>query len=239
MIIDTHVHTKGVSMCGQMTYKEVIDYKKKIGYGGMILTNHCQTFYFDNMSYSDYAEMVIKEYRLAKEYGDSVGFEVFYGLEVSVDLPHYSDIVLIGVTDRFMRETSGLCFMSHEELYNLSKKYGIIVVQAHPYRQNALPYRPNTNMSPLDPKYLDGIEINCKSSDIGYKDKVIDFAERGNLLVTCGTDFHRITDDRLLGLEIPDGISETKELIEYLSGNKQTTAYLDGERLLVGNFQKK
>ena len=36
--IDAHVHSKGISMCSHVSYQEIVEEKKKLGYDGIILT---------------------------------------------------------------------------------------------------------------------------------------------------------------------------------------------------------
>ena len=78
------------------------------------------------------------------------------------------------------------------------KAYGGAMVQAHPMRRgkNVL----------LDPKYLDGVEINSHPKyDCTHLDELSAFAHEHGLLITSGGDFHADTHRPHCGAILPDG----------------------------------
>ena len=88
------------------------------------------------------------------------------------------------------------------------KNNGFLLYQAHPYRNGA---------TPQNPEYLHGVEINChplyKTSE---EKKVRKFAEKNNLRLSCGADFHGDTYKPRCGMYIPDYINDGVGFAEYL-----------------------
>ena len=85
--IDAHVHSKGISRCSHVSVEQLIDNKIKQGYDGMVLTNHCQAWYYPPEENAAFIESFIAEFRAAKAYGDRLGFAVWLGIEATVNSP--------------------------------------------------------------------------------------------------------------------------------------------------------
>ena len=102
--IDMHVHTKGVSKCSRVSVEEAIDLKSADGYDGMVLTNHCQSHYYPPEEHDKYICSVLEEYERGAKYAREKGFVFILGLEVTVRDPFYSDWLLYGVTEDFLKK---------------------------------------------------------------------------------------------------------------------------------------
>ena len=154
--IDMHVHTSGVSICAKQTVEETIERKMKQGYDGMVLTNHCQPWYYapKPAEQEKYTHSVLEEYARAVEYGKDKNFRVYLGLEVTLLNTFYSDWLLYGVTEKFLKNAPPLYMLSHKEKFALCESYGILLVQAHPFRP--IPYV-GTVYGVADKAYLHGI----------------------------------------------------------------------------------
>ena len=218
MLIDPHVHSLGISLCSRMTTEELIDMKIKQGYGGAMLTNHCQPHYPSVKDPKKWAEDFIAEYERGKEYADKFGFRFFLGIEVTLLEPAYADYLLYGVTPDFLRKTACLVGKSQRELYGICKDNGVFLVQAHPTRDG---------QTPKDPRFLDGIEINCTERDYAKKDEVIQYALKHKLTLTCGSDTHYPeAAKRLGGMIVPDDLKDAVEFAKYLRTCDETILYL-------------
>ena len=226
--IDTHTHSNGISLCSRLTVEEIIDIKKSRGYDGIILTNHCQGHYYPAEEHASYIERVIEEFNRAKAYGEKQGFLVMLGLEVTVVDPAYNDWLLYGVTEEFLRQTPCLYQMSQRSLFELCEKFGVVLVQAHPFR----------NSGWGDPKYMHGAEINCSLSDIARADEVLAQAKERGLLVTCGTDFHFIEHTYNGGMKIPARIRTSVDFANYLKSSKFTEIFLEGRKVEAPTMRK-
>jgi len=215
MLIDFHAHSSGISHCCLIPCEEVIDVARGIGIDGMILTNHYQRWYAPDGDYTGLAKRYIEEYRRAKEYGDSVNFRIFFGVEVTMEKHGGAHLLVYGVAEDFLLTHTTLFEYTQEELYRLVKAAGGALVQAHPLRRvNNL----------LDVRYLDGIEISChplyEGTHIGELTKV---ASEAGLMLTCGGDYHADTHRAHCGVYLPDEIKDGKEIADFILSTNEVT----------------
>lgn len=215
--IDPHVHSKGVSTCSHISCEEIIDKKIRLGYDGAILTNHCQAWYYPKSEHKSYVERVIEKFRRGKMHAEKKGFRLYLGLEVTLMDPHYADWLLYGVTEEFLRASPCLYTLTQKEMYELCEKWGIVLVQAHPYRQ-----------TPCDPKYMHGVEMNCSSIDLDKGALVEDFAKEHDLLITCGTDDHHITNEYVGGIFLPAFCHTAKDVAKYFRTQGEVKIFQEG-----------
>ena len=202
--IDPHVHSSGVSACSHVTCAEIIDEKMRLGYDGAVLTNHCQCWYYPIQEHPSFMEKMIAEYRQGKAYADEKGFRLYLGIEVSLQEPHYADWLLYGVTEEFLRSSPCLYALTQKELFEYCEKWGVVMVQAHPYRQ-----------APCNPEYMHGVEINCTGGDLDKIPLVEEFAREHDLLITCGTDYHDTSRVYRGGIYIPSSCQTATDIARY------------------------
>lgn len=88
------------------------------------------------------------------------------------------------------------------------------MVQAHPFRNGSVV---------LNPEFLDGVEINSHPLyGKSFAEELLEIAEKNNLLVTSGGDYHADTYKPKCGMEIPKEIKTEKELGAFLlNGEKK------------------
>ena len=212
--IDPHVHSKGISRCSLLSCEEIIDEKMAHGYDGAILTNHCQAWYYSEEEHAQFVENVLQEFARGKAYADNKNFRWYLGLEVSLADPHYADWLLYGVTEEFLRSTPCLYKLSQKELFELCEHWGVLLVQAHPYRQ-----------TPCDPKYMHGVEHNCSRTDVQHYEKVREFAEANRLLLTCGTDYHCLEHPHGCGIYVPETCHTAADIAMYVKAQKSVKIF--------------
>ena len=209
MLIDMHAHSSGISRCCQSPYDVIMKIALENGMDGIILTNHYEIGYVKEGGPAELAERYINEFLAAEGYGKEIGCKVFFGIEVTMVLYPKVHMLVYGVSTDFLKENPTLYSMTQEELYKLVKANGGTLVQAHPFRGGT---------TVLDPKFLDGVEINChpiyKKS---YAEELIEIAEKNGLYLTSGADFHDDTPYRAkCGMYLPDDIKDQFELRDYL-----------------------
>ncbi len=209
--IDPHTHSKGISQCSVADYREIIDGRKRAGYDGIFLTNHCQPWYYPPAEHKQFIERVIEEFLRAKAYGEGQDFRVYLGIEITTVDPTYADWLLYGVTEEFLRATPCLYECPQERLFAFCEEAGVLMIQAHPYRGGGLP---------RNPKYMHGVEINCTAIDVPKAELVVAFAKENGLLVTCGTDYHGEEREVLGGIYVPKHCQTAQEVAKYLRENK-------------------
>ncbi len=216
--IDTHVHSNGVSQCSVVDCKTIIDQKRKLGYDGAILTNHCQPWYYEAAEQDKYIDRVLEEYRRGKKYADKKKFRLYLGLEVTLIDKRYTDWLLIGVTEEFLRSAPCLYKLSQKKLFELCEKNGVLLVHAHPYRSDG---------EPGDPQYMHGIELNASTWDIATFPRVREFAKANGLFVTCGTDYHDVDKTYFGGIYIPESCETVVDIARYIRENKGVTLFTE------------
>ncbi len=215
MLIDLHAHSSAISLCCQIPAREVINVALEKGIDGIVLTNHYQKSYIEDGTASDFAERYIEEFYSAESYGRELGCKVFFGIEVSMELYTSVHMLVYGVKPDFLREYPTLFDCTQKELYALVKSAGGILIQAHPYRNGT---------TVLDTDFLDGVEINCHPIyGKSYSEELFEVANKHDLILTCGGDYHADTYRPKCGMYIPDDIGDTFALASYLSSDGEKT----------------
>ncbi|MBO5270878.1 MAG: PHP domain-containing protein [Clostridia bacterium] len=210
MLIDMHAHTSGISTCCRADATAVVAAAKKVGLDGLIVTNHYAEAYAKKRpSPRAFAEDFTEEYHRTREIAEREGLKAFFGIEVTMK-PHDNVHMLVyGVSEAFLLEHPELYLLTQEELYALVHENGGYLVQAHPMRKgkNVL----------LDLSYLDGIEINSHPLyDKTYFEEISEIAHAHGKFLTSGGDYHADTHRPRCGAYLPETLTSTREIIEYL-----------------------
>lgn len=213
-LCDLHCHSSGISKCCRIPFKRVIDEAKQAGMQGIVLTNHYCKEYLANIAYETWVDKYTKEYEQAKAYGNSVGFRVYFGVEVTMEFDTRVHLLIYGITPQELKENPNLFNMSLLELSVFCRKKQYVLIQAHPFRGGT---------TVLDTKYLDGVEINCHPAyGDTYSDEIIRIAQNNKIAVTCGCDYHGDVPYRPKGgVFLPDTIQTSKDLAFYLKNTEE------------------
>ena len=213
-LIDMHAHSKGISVCSKIDVFNNILMAKEYGMDGFILTNHYQKAYAVDDDSISLAKRYIKEYQDAKEFGDKVGFDVYFGIEVTLTINLKIHLLIYGVSEEFLLTYPDIYDYPIDRIYSLVKENGGILVQAHPFR------REENLLLPLE--YLDGVEINChqifKHTHIK---ELVPIAIESNKLLTCGADYHHDCARPTCGLYVSDDVKDINDLVKYLLNNEK------------------
>lgn len=182
--IETHVHTRGISPCATADYEAAATRYIEEGFSGFVLANHLSRYTMSLLpcSEADAHKIYVDEFYKARDFAGN-DIKIYMGAEVTIKEPGYDwfDLLIFGATPEFFLENKFLYNLSQKELFSLCDQNGLLLVQAHPFRE---PCRPG------DAKYLHGMEINKHEGHRNYEEKTAAYAERHGLIVTCGTDFH-------------------------------------------------
>ncbi|MCD7774692.1 MAG: PHP domain-containing protein [Clostridiales bacterium] len=182
---ELHCHTKEVSLCGRVPVRDIIEMYKDKGYSGIVLTDHYSpmTFYRPSMLFcpQKHVDFYTSAYREALKYAND-DFTVLLGME----LRYYAtanDFLVYGITEEFLRKNGNLMTMYPKNFYRLAKRYGYIVLQAHPFR---------SGMVRINPKYLDGAEVYNGKTNREQNLLARQWAQKNHMSITVsGSDFHR------------------------------------------------
>lgn len=215
MKIDLHVHT-GFSVCASVNYVEAVDAYARLGIN-FALCNHYNALYTKPFGGAydpdEYPEKFVREFNLARDYGKIKGIKVFFGIEVALCLPDcpYAEFLIYGADPQFILDNPYIYDLNQADLYALSKRNDLMLVQAHPFRKEQGHF-------PHDCARLDGVEINCHYRFLREEEKVRALAKKYGLIITCGSDFHNLGQEGAGGI-ICDEIKDEKGLKDILLNN--------------------
>ena len=89
---------------------------------------------------------------------------------------------------------------------------GWLIIQAHPYRDGKTVAQ--------EAAYLDGVEaVNQNPRHTPYNEKARDYAQANRLMMTGGSDAHRVEDVARSGVYVPDSMENIRDFVEYLRKN--------------------
>jgi len=233
MLIDMHAHTRAISICCKLFAEDVIASAKQAGLDGMVLTNHYTKSYVKEDGPEGLAKRYIEEYHRAAALGAMQGFAVLFGIEVTMEQYPKVHMLIYGVSEQFLLNNPELYELSQSELYALVKQAGGILVQAHPHRKaDRL----------LDTSLMDGIEISCHPLYNGTCLNALSaIAKRDGLILTCGGDYHADTYRPQCGAYIPDTVTDTASLANYLISTPSVTLLVqevDGSAPFTYTFER-
>lgn len=193
-LYETHMHTCESSKCASNTGKEMAKACKEAGYAGIIITDH--SWYGNNcidssLNWKEWVEAFCKGYENAKKWGDENDFPVFFGYESCYQ---GTEFLVYGVDKKWLIEHPEIKDASILEQYRLIHEAGGMVIQAHPFRDEA--YIAKVRQCP---DAVDGIEgVNATHSshlslchnNPKWDEEAIDFGRMYNLPMTAGSDVH-------------------------------------------------
>ena len=183
--IDFHTHTRPASPCSEMTPKMLVERYVKLGFDGIVLTNHFIDFLLKSDNPKKAADIYLKDYYKTKKEGEKHGLKVYLGMEVRFP-ENYNDYLVYGINENDVEEIFKYIHTDFKTFYKGFKNDKNVILQAHPFRDR---------MVLQDPEYLDGIEVFNMHPNHNSK---IGFAARyanqfSDFIKTCGSDFHHDT----------------------------------------------
>ncbi len=182
--IELHAHTDPVSPCGELTPAELILRLHNKNYHTVVITNHFRRG-IPCAKGENPVTAFIEGYRDTKAEGEKYGMTVLLGAEYSFEQDDDdNEYLLYGIDEAFLYETYE---MTRGTLRAFTAKYRDpdkrFIIQAHPRRDGNVP---------VDPKYLDGMEIfnmhPAHNSRIGLASAYA--GEHGISRVTAASDLH-------------------------------------------------
>lgn len=195
--LEMHLHTSRNSDCGKECPADIAKIYADAGYNGIVCTNHLNR----NDLYGYVAppwkrlfrsipDCWLRDLLELKEECAKVGIDVFAGAEVSPDdvtyykPDHpYAEFLMYGITADELRENcERFLTMTQRELFEWCDSRGIVLAQAHPYREMC---------DVMDTSLLHGIEIsNTHPGHDSRNALAVDLCKRTGLIPTGGSDFH-------------------------------------------------
>lgn len=203
---ETHLHTKEASACSGCPASEYPQKYKDAGFTGIFVTDH---FFNGNSAVSrelpweERVDIYCSGYEHAKEAGDKIGFDVFFGLEVNFAGDEY---LLYGPDKAWLKAHPDIMIWSHEQLRCEVHKIRGVMVQAHPYRD-----RGYLQAIRVHPHHADAFE-SYNTGNFPYCDQyAYTYATQNGILMTSGSDIHNVKD---LEKRHSGGVAFTKKLTD-------------------------
>ncbi len=206
---ELHLHTSEVSPCAHQTATEIADVYLREGYTTVVVTNHyCDyVMYSAGETWEERFAYFLKGYRAMKEYaGDRL--HVLLGAELRFE-ECGNDYLIFGLTEDFLRDHPDLHKMTLRSFSALAKEHGLLIVQAHPFRNG---------MKILPTELIDGYEVfNASPGHHSRNDLALLYCKKYQKIPTSGSDFHHEGASIAVGGILTDSpITSMDELVETL-----------------------
>ena len=215
---ELHAHSSEVSPCAVSTATQVVDRYVKEGYTTLVLTNHYCDYVIDNAgeTWEEKIEHYLSAYRLMKKYADG-RINILLGCELRFT-ENYNDYLIFGLDEDFLINHPDLHKMTLKSFSELAHENGMLVVQAHPFRNR---------MTVMNPKFLDGVEVyNAHVGHDSRNDLALMHAKKYGLIPTAGTDLHH-HENEVAGI-LSDAPIETMEQLVALLRSRAYTLICQG-----------
>lgn len=216
---ETHMHTVEGSACGRSTGKEMVRAYKEAGYTGVFVTDH---FFNGNcavdrsLSWEEKVEQFCKGYENAKEEGDKIGLDVFFGFEYCVDA---ADFLVYNLSKEWLLKYPDIDKWEPRRAFAQMHADGGFIVHAHPFRE-----RDYINHIHLFPRDVDGVEIlnggQLREPWMNERAKI--YAMMYELPVTSGSDSHYAGGLPGCGVEMADRIEVPTDYLKCMRAGELT-----------------
>ncbi|MCM1261828.1 MAG: PHP domain-containing protein [Butyrivibrio sp.] len=231
-LYETHLHTSEASACAHSGGGEMARACKEYGYTGIFVTDHNwggNTAIDKSLSWEEWVNDFCKGYENAKDEGDKIGLDVFFGYEAGFS---GTEFLIYGIDKEWMLGNPDILNADIEGQYRLIHQSGGMVIHAHPCREAGY-----ISQIRLFPELVDGVEgINGAHSsprsmghnNPDYDKRAIAYATKHKLPMTAGSDIHS-TELFGAGVAFKRRLESAKDYINaVLSGEDYVLT--DGER---------
>lgn len=213
-LYETHLHTEEVSLCGKLSGAEQARLYKEAGYTGIVVTDHFfngNTCIPKNLTWDERIDLFCKGYENAKDEGDRIGLDVFFGMEVT----HKSaEFLIYGITKEWLKEQKDMLSWTVEEQYHKVHAAGGYIIHAHPFRIRAY-----IDKIRLHTEFVDAVEVvNVGNMNHEFDQKAEEYAKEHGFIMTSGTDAHGYEPARV-GLDFSKKLNDIQDMIRGIRAN--------------------
>ncbi len=206
---ELHCHTSDVSLCAASSAEEAVKFYKERGYDGIVVTDHYspQTFLHLSLFPQKHIDRYVKGFKRAKEKAGE-DFTVLLGCEVRFFCT-IDDFLIYGIDEEFLKTSGNLMCKYLRKLHKLCTEKGLILLEAHPFRE--LRFRHN-------PALLHGCEVyNGKDKGREANKKAKKWAKDNDFkITTSGGDFHDKNNTNPGGIITKEPIKTNADLLRIL-----------------------
>lgn len=207
---ELHAHTSEVSRCAHICGEELVDIYEKAGYSTVVITDHMSKRTFPvvkKRKWNEYVDDYLIGYNAAMKAAHG-RLNIILGMEISF-YENDNDYLVYGVDEKFLRRHPNMMEMGIRKFSEVAKRSGLIVVQAHPFRDH---------MTVIKPGIVEGIEIfNAHPGHDSRNDIARMWAEKyGYKIRTSGSDFHEVQHGARGGIITDFEVKTTDDLLKVL-----------------------
>lgn len=204
---EMHCHTMESSPCGQVAGKNVAKAYIYGGYSTLVITDHFTSRKGEN--FETHLNRFLAGFREVKSAANGK-LNVILGMELRLSA-NINDYLVYGVTEEFIRNNPEICSLSLLDFCELAHKNGLLVFQAHPFRNG---------MTVTDPTPLDGIEAYNGHTGHNSRNSMANaWAELNKKRKTSGSDAHETPHFCRGGILTENEIKNSDDLIFALSSD--------------------
>ncbi|HAZ20164.1 MAG TPA: histidinol phosphatase [Clostridiales bacterium] len=216
---ETHCHTKEVSLCAKIPAKEVVRFYKKQGYTGLFITDHFKCggdHCLQDKSWETYIYTSCQGYARAKEAGDQMGVDVFFGWEYTHASYIGADFLTYGLDQDWLLSHPEILHMPIRDYLTTVRNAGGLAIHAHPFREQGY-----IEMIRLLPRHVDGVESPNANRTPFENQTAAEYAEKYGLFLFAGTDNHRGKDQtRFCGIDTEQKVQSEAHFVHLLKQGK-------------------
>ncbi len=226
-LFETHMHTAEGSGCARNPAREQVRFYKKLGFDGVIITEHLtptEEVISDAKQWKQRAERCSESWKIAKDEGDRVGLQVFYGWEYGF---HGNDFLTYGLSWEWLAEHPEMDAVMRagiNEYCDLVHENGGFVVHAHPFREAGY-----IDMIRLVPRKVDAVEIlNANRKD--FENLLArQYAENYALPMVGGSDNHYGVQKRYCAVKAQKRFASVQDYIDSVKAGTLEIVEIPGE----------
>ena len=227
-LYETHMHTCQASACGRSTGKEHVHFYKDAGYTGIIMTDHFfggNTAVNRELPWEERINLFWSGFEDAKEEGDRIGLDVFFGLEQNYAGDEY---LIYGLSKEYMLAHPEMAHWNRRQQLEEVHRAGGCVIQAHPFRIRGYMERIRVGTA-----FCDGIEAaNCGNEPLDDA-RAYRMGRAMNLVMTAGSDNHFSPIPEPFGVELGKRLTSIEDYVKIILDKGHIGLHVPKERFLV------
>ena len=227
-LYETHMHTCQASACGRSTGREHARFYKDAGYTGIIVTDHFfggNTAVDRSLPWKERVNWFWSGYEDAKEEGDRIGLDVFFGLEQNYSGDEY---LIYGLTKEYMTEHPEMEHWNRRQQLEEVHRAGGCVIQAHPFR-----IRGYMNRIRVGTAFCDGIEAANRGNEALDDARARRMGLAMNLVMTAGSDNHLSPIPDPYGVVLEKRLTSIEDYVKIILDKAQIGLYVPEGRFSV------
>ena len=220
-LYETHMHTCQGSACGRSTGREQAQFYRQQGYTGIIITDHFfggNTAVDRHLPWEEKIDLFWAGYEEAKEEGDRIGLDVFFGLEQNYAGDEY---LIYGLDKDYMKAHPEMDRWNRRQQLEEVHRAGGCVIQAHPFRM-----RHYMDRIRLGERFSDGIEAANYGNEQLDDARAWRYGKEKHLVMTAGSDCHRSPAECLYGVVLEKRLTSIQDYVKIILEKRSIELYI-------------